>query len=215
MRDEATNPLEDTESHAARAYAEERRENIRTFVRTNPEYYIRNFDRIGAPARFTPTFNLFAGLFGPIWFGARGLWNWALPFLILEALALVQTRGVTADIRQGDVTTWDWGARPYDLVAGVFIQFFGAEGRARVFDGMKQAVAPGGLIALHGYTPKQLEYRTGGPGVLENLYTEDLLAEAFAGYEMLRLESYEAEIDEGAGHRGRSALIDMIARHPG
>ena len=93
------NPLEDTESDAALAYAEERRENIRTFVRTNPEYYIRNFDKIGASSRFTPTFNVMAGLFGPIWFGARGLWSWALPFLVLEALAFVQiARGLFGDL---------------------------------------------------------------------------------------------------------------------
>ena len=97
--DDMTNPLEDTESAAAQAYAEERRENIRTFVRTSPEYYIRNFDRIGSSARFTPTFNFFAGLFGPIWFGARGLWTWALPFLILEAIAFVQiSRGLFGDL---------------------------------------------------------------------------------------------------------------------
>ena len=99
MRDDAINPLEDTESEAARAYAEELRESIRTFVRTSPDYYIRNFDRIGASAKFTPTFNSFAGLFGPIWFGARGLWSWALSFLILEALALVQiARGLFGDL---------------------------------------------------------------------------------------------------------------------
>ena len=99
MSADTRNPLEDTESEAAQAYAEERRQNIRDFVRTNPEYYIRNFDRIGASARFTPTFNLFAGVFGPIWFGARGLWSWALPFLILEALGLVQiARGLVGDL---------------------------------------------------------------------------------------------------------------------
>lgn len=99
MTDLGINPLEDTQSEAALAYARKRREDIATFVRTNPEYYIRNFDRIGASARFTPTFNLFAGLFGPIWFGARGLWSWALPFLILEAIAFVQiARGLFGDL---------------------------------------------------------------------------------------------------------------------
>ena len=99
MKVDDTNPLEDTTSAAAQAYAEERRENIRTFVRTSPDYYIRNFDKIGASARFTPTFNMLAGLFGPIWFGARGLWSWALPFLILEALAFVQiARGLFGDL---------------------------------------------------------------------------------------------------------------------
>ncbi|MGA9436468.1 MAG: ABC transporter permease subunit, partial [Roseobacter sp.] len=73
--------------------------NIRSFVRTSPDYYIQNFDKIGASSRFTPTFNLMAGLFGPIWFGARGLWSWALPFLILEALAFVQiARGLFGDL---------------------------------------------------------------------------------------------------------------------
>lgn len=99
MTDKAVNPLEDTDTEAARAYAEERRENIRTFVRTNPDYYIRNFEKIGASSRFTPTFNLMAGIFGPIWFGARGLWSWALPFLILEALGFVQiARGLFGDL---------------------------------------------------------------------------------------------------------------------
>jgi glycine betaine/proline transport system permease protein len=99
MSDLGVNPLEDTESEAALAYAEERRENIRTFVRTNPEYYITNFDKIGASAKFTATFNIIAGIFGPIWFGARGLWSWALPFLILETLAFVQiARGLFGDL---------------------------------------------------------------------------------------------------------------------
>ena len=38
MSDLGINPLEDTESEAALAYAEERRENIRTFVRTSPDH---------------------------------------------------------------------------------------------------------------------------------------------------------------------------------
>ena len=99
MKDENFNPLEDTESDAALAYAAERKDNIRTFVRTSPDYYIANFDKVGASARFTPTFNMMAGLFGPIWFGARGLWSWALSFLILEAIAFVQiARGLFGDL---------------------------------------------------------------------------------------------------------------------
>ena len=97
--DLGVNPLEDTESAAAHAYAEERRENIRTFVRTSPDYYIRNFDKIGASARFTATFNILAGLFGPVWFGARGLWSWALAFLVVEAIGFVQiARGLFGDL---------------------------------------------------------------------------------------------------------------------
>ena len=93
------NPLDAKDTEAAIAYAKQRRDNIRTFVRTSPDYYISQFDKIGESARFTPTFNAMAGLFGPVWFGARGLWSWALPFLILETLALVQiARGLFGDL---------------------------------------------------------------------------------------------------------------------
>lgn len=99
MTDASVNPLEDTDTDAARAYAAERKENIRTFVRTSPDYYIGMFDKIGASSKFKPTLNLMAGLFGPVWFGARGLWNWALPFLIIETLAFVQiARGLFGDL---------------------------------------------------------------------------------------------------------------------
>ena len=99
MSEIAQNPLEATDTQAALAYAADRRKNVRVFVRTNGEYYIRQFDRIGASAKFTATFNPMAGLFGPIWFGARGLWSWALPFLVIEMLAIVQiARGMFGDL---------------------------------------------------------------------------------------------------------------------
>jgi len=67
---------------------------------------------------------------------------------------------------------------------------------------------------LHGYRPEQLGYGTGGPRIEENLYTEELLRARFAGLEILSLDSYDKEINEGAGHAGMSALIDLIARKP-
>ena len=95
---------------------------------------------------------------------------------------------------------------------GIFFQFVGPEGRKTIFDGMKASVRPGGLILIHGYTPKQVEYGTGGPGNPANMYTEALLAEEFAGWEILENHAYEHDIYEGKGHSGMSALIDFVAR---
>ena len=72
----------------------------------------------------------------------------------------------------------------------------------------------GGRILLQGYTPKQLEYKTGGPSAVENLYTEEILREAFAGWEIEELVEYEEDVAEGSAHRGRSALIGLVARKP-
>jgi len=108
----------------------------------------------------------------------------------------------------------DWDAEQYDLVVAIFIQFMGPNDRDIVFEGLKRAVKPGGRILLHGYTPKQLEYGTGGPPILENLYTDELLRQSFGDFTIERLESYEAELREGTGHVGQSAIVDLVARRP-
>ncbi len=86
----------------AASLSEARGSHVAEFVRTNPDYYVRQFDQIGSEAHFSWTFNVFAGIFGPIWYGARGLWNWALAFLIVETLAYVQiARGLFGDLAAG------------------------------------------------------------------------------------------------------------------
>ncbi len=85
--------------------------------------------------------------------------------------------------------------------------------RADIFAGMQHSLAPGGILLLHGFTPAQLAYGSGGPPCAELLYTPDLLRDAFAGMEILRLEEYELELQEGSGHTGRAALIDLVARN--
>ena len=102
----------------------------------------------------------------------------------------------------------------FDWVIGIFIQFVGPQGRDRQFEVMKRLTRPGGHILLLGYTPKQLEYGTGGPSAIENLYTEDMLRAAFANWDIEELVEYEDTIAEGTGHLGRSALIGMVARKP-
>ena len=80
-------------------YKKDRDEAIRTFVETSQEYYVEEFTKIGARSKFTLTYNWFAGLLGPVWFGARGLWSWALAFLIVETIAFVQiVRGSFGDL---------------------------------------------------------------------------------------------------------------------
>ncbi|HYO28685.1 MAG TPA: class I SAM-dependent methyltransferase [Azonexus sp.] len=122
--------------------------------------------------------------------------------------------GPWVDFVQADIFDWTWPNEAFDAVVGIFIQFAGPVERPRQLAGMKQAVKPGGLLFLQGYTPKQLEYRTGGPSAVENLYTETLLRETFADWEIVLLHEHEDLIEEGSAHAGRSALIDLVARKP-
>ena len=72
----------------------------------------------------------------------------------------------------------------------------------------------GGLLILQGYTPKQLEYATGGPKQIQNLYTREMLEEAFSDFDDLRIVEEEREIYEGTSHLGMSALIGLTGRKP-
>ncbi len=131
---------------------------------------------------------------------------------VAKSRALAEQRGVKLDCQLADLTQWLWPAGEFDVVVGIFIQFAPPALRAQLFEQMKRCLKPGGLLLLQGYTPRQLEYRTGGPAQVENLYTAALLREAFGELEILHLAEHDDEICEGAGHCGRSALVDLVAR---
>jgi SAM-dependent methyltransferase len=134
---------------------------------------------------------------------------------IAKARRLADARGAYVEFKLLDLRGWAWPESGFDAVVGVFIQFAPPDFRDEIFAGMKRAVRPGGVVLLHGYTPKQLDYGTGGPSAVEQLYTEDLLRASFADFEILRIESGVRDLDEGEGHKGLSAVIDLVARRPG
>jgi SAM-dependent methyltransferase len=149
-----------------------------------------------------------------VWLAARGLHVDAFdlsPVAVAKARSLAEERGVQVDFAVADIHALAWPRDVYDGIAAIFIQFANPEQRTRLFAGMIAALKPGGTLVLQGYTPKQLEYKTGGPPFASHLYTEQMLREAFAALDITELVAYEAEVDEGSGHRGRSALIGMVA----
>ena len=102
----------------------------------------------------------------------------------------------------------------FELIVAIFIQFAAPTLRTRLFRAISLALKPGGLLLLEGYRPEQLTYKTGGPPIAENLYTEPMLRDAFRDLEIVELASYDAVIREGAAHSGMSALVDLVARRP-
>lgn len=131
---------------------------------------------------------------------------------VAKARAFAQREGVSVNFGVADCDGFAWPEAAYDGVAAIFVQFADPQMRARLFEHIVRSLKPGGLLILQGYTPKQLEYRTGGPPILSHLYTRDLLVSAFADLSIVELRVYEAEVHEGQGHSGRSALIGLVAR---
>jgi cyclopropane fatty-acyl-phospholipid synthase-like methyltransferase len=137
-----------------------------------------------------------------------------------KAKKLAQQRGVAMLFEQVDLLQRDWpvlssvegGEDGFDVVVAIFIQFVTSPQREQMFASIKRCLKMGGLLLLQGYTPRQLEYRTGGPSQAENLYTEAMLRNEFADMDILQLREHDDVIHEGSGHSGMSALIDLVAR---
>jgi SAM-dependent methyltransferase len=152
-----------------------------------------------------------------VWLAEQGAQVHAVDFsaaALEKARKLAAERGVTLDFEQADILDWHWPEAAYDLVAAIFIQFAPPPERDRIIADIRRCLKPGGLLILQGYTPKQVEFGTGGPPHAANMYTEALLREWFGDWDILHLAEHESVIREGSHHHGLSALIDLVARKP-
>ncbi len=150
-----------------------------------------------------------------VWLARQGLMVDAFDIAeggVAKARLLAQEHGVSVNFAISDCDAYSWPEGMYDGVAAIFVQFADPAMRKRLFTNIQRCLKPGGTLVLQGYTPKQLEYKTGGPPLATHLYTVAMLREAFAGMEIVVLHEYEAEVAEGTGHHGHSALIGLVAR---
>ncbi|MBU3583044.1 class I SAM-dependent methyltransferase [Polynucleobacter sp. 15G-AUS-farblos] len=131
---------------------------------------------------------------------------------LTKAKKFAQDNQVSIDYSLCDSDGFSWGANSYDAVIGIFIQFADPAMRARIFQQTYEALKPGGIFILQGYTPKQLVYKTGGPSLIEHLYTEDMIRDLAKDFQILDLGCYEKELSEGARHTGMSALLGLVAQ---
>jgi SAM-dependent methyltransferase len=150
-----------------------------------------------------------------VWLAQQGLVATAFdiaPRGVAKARALAARAAVTVDLHVAAVEQWDWTPAAYDVVVAIFVQFAAPPVRERMFAGMLATLRPGGLLLLQGYTPRQLDYRTGGPPNADHLYTPRLLRAAFAAHEIVELREHDEVLSEGTQHAGLSALIDCVVR---
>ena len=150
-----------------------------------------------------------------VWLAEQGLDVVSLDFAPTaqkKVRALADQRGVDLEIVQGDVHEWDYPKETYDVVVEIFTQFSSPEQRAKKWAGMRKSLKKGGLLILQGYSPKQLEFGTGGPKRIENLYSRAMIEKEFAGFTQQTIEEMELEMNEGSGHAGMSAVINFTGR---
>lgn len=149
-----------------------------------------------------------------VWLAGRGLAVDAFDVSATgtqKAQRLAAEKDVQVNYTIADCDGFAWPPQAYDAVVAIFVQFADPLLRARLFANMQDSLKPGGVLLLQGYTPKQLDYRTGGPPEISHLYTPELLKQSFNAMQISELSEYEEVMQEGSRHQGMSALIGMVA----
>lgn len=136
------------------------------------------------------------------------------PVAIEKAQKLASKHKVKVNFHCSDWESFDWKPNQYDTIAGIFFQFADPQARTQLFEKLNFSLKAGGTLIIQGYDKAQMQYKTGGPGILENLYDEALLLSSFEGYKVLDLKTYLQEVNEGPGHNGLSALICYLGQKP-
>lgn len=152
-----------------------------------------------------------------VWLAQQGLQVDTFDFsqvALRKAQALALKRHVTVNMVCSDWQSFGWKPAHYDNIVGIFFQFATPEERTNLFHRMDASLKPGGTLIIQGYTPRQLDFNTGGPGQRAHLYDETLMMDAFGHLDILDLRTYEADITEGTGHKGMSGLLGLTARKP-
>jgi len=130
-----------------------------------------------------------------------------------KALRLAAERGVEIDYRVGDLAHFDPGEQQWAGIVSIFAHM-PPPLRKALHARLPAALRPGGVLLLEAYTPEQLAHGSGGPPVIELMMDADTLREELPGLEIIALQEIEREVNEGRGHTGTGAVVQLIARRP-
>lgn len=126
-----------------------------------------------------------------------------------KALQLAQEKQVSITTVHADLAEFDLGTSQWDVVISIWCHLPSAL-RKKVHAGVVRALKPGGRFILEAYTPAQLKYNTGGPKAVDMLMSLAELRQELAGLNLSVGRECEREVQEGQGHTGHSAVVQII-----
>jgi SAM-dependent methyltransferase len=127
-----------------------------------------------------------------------------------KAQALAQERGVFVETVVSSIEDFDLTEEEWQGIVSIFFHL-PPELRKKVHRSVAGGLAHGGVLILEAFTPRQLEYGTGGPTDPHRLVTLSLLEEELDGLEFLLAQEVEREIFEGHMHTGMSSVVQVVA----
>jgi len=126
-----------------------------------------------------------------------------------KARRLAAERSVHVELVHADLAHYRIEPGVWDGVVSIFCHLpppLRDQVHRQVVDGLR----PGGVLLLEAYTPRQLQFATGGPPVAELTMDLESLRRELTGLELVHAEELEREVHEGRYHFGRGAVVQLI-----
>lgn len=129
---------------------------------------------------------------------------------LAKATRLAQKRGTEIETRVADLAEYDYGTERWDTVVSIFCHLQPVV-RQRVHRSIVESLKPGGLLVIEAYTPRQIDFRTGGPPSAELMVTLEGLKHELEGLEFVIGREIDRRVSEGSMHTGCSAVVQVLA----
>ncbi len=135
------------------------------------------------------------------------------PVGLARADALAASRGVPIRTVVADLADFPIEPLAWEGVVSIWVHV-PPEVRVPLHRAVVAGLAPGGVLLLEAYTPRQLGRDTGGPSDPGRLMTLASLERELAGLEWELARELERDVVEGRYHSGRADVVQLVGRKP-
>lgn len=130
-----------------------------------------------------------------------------------KAEQLARKHDVAIETVHTDLAEYTIGENAWDSIVSIFCHL-PPDLRRKVHRGVVSGLKSGGTFLLEAYTPKQLEFGTGGPPSAEFMMDLETLRQELAGLEFVHGEELVRDVVEGINHTGKGSVVQVLAVKP-
>lgn len=124
---------------------------------------------------------------------------------------LASEKNLQVEAVQADLNDYVFENNKWDAIVAIWCHLPKSL-RIKIHQNSINSLKQNGLFILESYTPKQLEYKTGGPADIDMLLTLEDFKNNTTGINIEIGQEVIRDVQEGSGHFGMSATVQIVAR---
>lgn len=127
-----------------------------------------------------------------------------------KSLSLADEKKVAIRYDVGDIDTAQYRENEFDAIAAVFFHL-PSPIRRRFFENAIKWLKPGGVFIIQMFTPRQLNFSSGGPKDNDMLLEPNEMIQYQPWLNIEVCQELEIVLDEGAHHSGPASVVEFVA----